>query len=182
MSGALPNTDFTAINIKSNQKTLVSETDRHVIVLGADPISGNSRTGSVDPMLVAFSDQENPLDFDPSNTNTAGSLRLSEGSQIIGGVKARQEILIWTDVALYSMQFIGPPYTFGLNLINDSSGLVAPKGAVSSPSGVYWMGYDSFYSYNGSYYQTNDVTQLQKGKGYWVKIASGINTLYIHTN
>ena len=131
-------------------QVIVSETDRHVIVLGADPISGSSRTGSVDPMLVAFSDQENPLDFDPSNTNTAGSLRLSEGSQIIGGVKARQEVLIWTDTALYSMQFIGPPYTFGLNLINDSSGLVSPKGAVSSPSGVYWMGYDSFYVYNGA--------------------------------
>ena len=88
--------------------------------------------------------------FDPSNTNTAGSLRLSEGSQIIGGVKARQEVLIWTDTALYSMQFIGPPFTFGLNLINDSSGLVSPKGAISSSSGVYWMGYDSFYVYNGS--------------------------------
>jgi len=131
-------------------QVLVSETDRHVIVLGADPISGSSRTGLVDPMLVAFSDQENPLDFDPSNTNTAGSLRLSEGSQIIGGVKARQEVLIWTDTALYSMQFIGPPFTFGINLINDSTGLISPKGAVSSSSGVYWMGYDSFYVYNGS--------------------------------
>ena len=131
-------------------QVLVSETDRHVIVLGSDAIVGSSRTGSVDPMLIAFSDQENPLEFEPLTTNTAGSLRLSEGSQIIGGVKARQEVLIWTDTALYSMQFIGPPYTFGLDLINDSSGLISPKGAISSSSGVFWMGYDSFYVYNGA--------------------------------
>ena len=67
-------------------------------------------------MLVAFSDQEDPLQFQPLTTNTAGSLRLSSGSKIIGAVKARQEILIWTDTSLYSMQFIGPPFTFGVNL------------------------------------------------------------------
>lgn len=131
-------------------QTIISETDRHVIVLGADPLSGGVRTGSVDPMLIAFSDQENATEFEPLNTNTAGSLRISEGSQIVGAVKARQEILIWTDVALYSMQFIGPPYTFGVNLINDSTGLISPKGAVTTPAGVYWMGYDSFYVYNGA--------------------------------
>jgi len=131
-------------------QTIISETDRHVVVLGADPLSGGVRTGSVDPMLIAFSDQENATEFEPLNTNTAGSLRISEGSQIVGAVKARQEILIWTDVALYSMQFIGPPYTFGVNLINDSTGLISPKGAVTTPAGVYWMGYDSFYVYNGA--------------------------------
>ena len=131
-------------------QTIISETDRHVVVLGADPLSGGVRTGSVDPMLIAFSDQENATEFEPLNTNTAGSLRISEGSQIVGAVKARQEILIWTDVALYSMQFTGPPYTFGVNLINDSTGLISPKGAVTTPAGVYWMGYDSFYVYNGA--------------------------------
>ena len=131
-------------------QTIISETDRHVVVLGADPLSGGVRTGSIDPMLIAFSDQENATEFEPLNTNTAGSLRISEGSQIIGAVKARQEILIWTDIALYSMQFTGPPYTFGVNLINDSTGLISPKGAVTTPAGVYWMGYDSFYVYNGA--------------------------------
>jgi hypothetical protein len=133
-------------------QAIVSETDRHLVVLGADPLNetGTARTGTLDPMLVAFSDQENPLDWEPTNTNTAGSLRLSEGSQIIGGVKARQEILIWTDIAVYSMQFTGPPYTFGINLINDSTGLISPNGAISTPAGVYWMGYDSFYVYNGA--------------------------------
>ena len=101
-------------------------------------------------MLVTFSDQENLLEFEPKETNTAGSLRLSEGSLIVGSVKARQETLIWTDTALYSMSFIGPPFTFGLNLINNNTGLISPNGAVTSPSGVYWMGYDNFYVYNGS--------------------------------
>jgi hypothetical protein len=131
-------------------QTLVSEKDRHVIVLGADPLSGTTRTGTVDPMLIAFSDQENELEFAPETTNTAGSIRLSEGRKIIGAVKARQEILIWTDTALYSMQFIGPPFTFGVSLINNNTGLIAPNAAVTAPTGVFWMGYDSFYVYNGS--------------------------------
>jgi hypothetical protein len=131
-------------------QTIVSEKDRHLIVLGADDLSGTTRTGVIDPMLIAFSDQENPLEFEPRTTNTAGSIRLSEGSVIIGSVKARQEILVWTDTALYSMQFIGPPFTFGINLINGNTGLIAPNAAITSPAGVYWMGYDSFYVYNGS--------------------------------
>jgi len=131
-------------------QVITSEKDRHLIVLGCDPISGSARTGTIDPMLIAFSDQENALDFEPLSTNTAGSLRLSSGSSIIGGVKARQEILVWTDTALYSMQFIGPPFTFGINLINEGTGLVGPKAAVTTPSGVYWMSYNNFYTYNGS--------------------------------
>ncbi len=131
-------------------QVITSEKDRHLIVLGADPISGSARTGAIDPMLIAFSDQENALDFEPLSTNTAGSLRLSSGSSIIGGVKARQEILVWTDTALYSMQFIGPPFTFGINLINEGTGLIGPKAAITTPSGVYWMSYNNFYSYNGS--------------------------------
>jgi hypothetical protein len=131
-------------------QVLVSETDRHVIVLGADPIVGSSRSGTIDPMLVAFSDQENALDFEPLTTNTAGDLRLDQGSLIVGGINTRQETLIWTDTALYSMQFIGPPYTFGVNLINNSSGLAGPKAAIDSPVGVFWMGQENFYVYNGS--------------------------------
>ena len=131
-------------------QVITSEKDRHLIILGADPFDGTSRSGASDPMLIAFSDQENELDFQPRSTNTAGSLRLSSGSAIIGAVKSRQEILIWTDTALYSMQFIGPPFTFGVNLINENTGLSAPKAAVTAPSGVYWMGYDNFYVYTGS--------------------------------
>ncbi len=131
-------------------QVITSEKDRHLIVLGADPLSGGIRTGAVDPMLIAFSDQENALEFEPQTTNTAGSLRLSSGSSIIGAVKSRQEILVWTDTALYSMQFIGPPFTFGVNLINEGTGLIGPKAAVTAPQGVFWMSYNNFYLYNGS--------------------------------
>ena len=131
-------------------QVITSETDRHLIVLGADPISGSSRTGTLDPMLIAFSDQENPLEFEPLSTNTAGSLRLSSGSSIIGGLKARQEVLIWTDTSLYSMNFIGPPLTFALNLINEGAGLIGPKAAANSPKGVFYMSKKGFYFYNGA--------------------------------
>jgi len=131
-------------------QVITSEKDRHLIVLGADPVSGSARTGVIDPMLIAFSDQENALDFEPQTTNTAGSLRLSSGSSIIGAVKSRQEILVWTDTALYSMQFVGPPLTFAVNLINEGTGLIGPKAAVTAPQGVFWMSYNNFYLYNGS--------------------------------
>jgi len=131
-------------------QVITSETDRHLVVLGADPISGSSRTGVIDPMLVAFSDQENELDFEPTTTNTAGSLRLSSGSFIVGGIKSRQEILIFTDTSLYSMNFIGPPLTFAINLINEGSGLLSPKSAVNAPNGVFYASKTGFYFYSGS--------------------------------
>ena len=131
-------------------QVITSETDRHLIVLGADPISGSSRTGVIDPMLVAFSDTENDLEFEPLTTNSAGSVRLSSGSLIVGGLKSRQETLIWTDTSLYSMTFIGPPLTFALNLINEGAGLIGPKAAANAPNGVYFMSKNAFYFYNGS--------------------------------
>jgi len=131
-------------------QVITSEIDRHLIVLGADPISGSARTGSIDPMLVAFSDQENELDFEPIITNTARSVRLSSGSSIVGGVKARQEVVIFTDTSVYSMQFVGAPLTFAINLINEASGLIGPKAAVTSSGGVFFMGYGNFYLYNGT--------------------------------
>tara|TARA_R100001163_G_scaffold48600_1_gene36528 strand:+ start:623 stop:2524 length:1902 start_codon:yes stop_codon:yes gene_type:complete len=131
-------------------QVVTSETDRHLIVLGADPIESGSRSGVVDPMLVAFSDQENALEFEPTSTNTAGSLRLSSGSQIVGGMKSRQEVLIWTDTSIYSMNFIGPPLTFSLNLINEGAGLIGPKAFVNAPNGVFYMSKQGFYFYNGA--------------------------------
>ncbi len=156
-------------------QVITSEIDRHLIVLGADPINdaGSARTGTVDPMLIAFSDQENNLDFEPKITNTAGSLRLSSGSSIIGAAKSRQEVLVWTDTALYSMQFVGPPFTFAVNLINEGTGLVGPKASVTAPSSVFWMGYNNFYAYNGSVqnlpcsvhnYVFNDINLTQSFK------------------
>ncbi len=131
-------------------QVIVSDIDRHAIVLGADPIENGVRSGKIDPLLVAFSDQENIFDWEPTSTNTAGSLRCSAGSEIIGAVRARQETLIWTDVALYSLQFIGPPLTFGLNLVNEGVSLIGPNAIVNSPSGIFWMDRKGFYTYNGS--------------------------------
>ena len=131
-------------------QTIVSDIDRHVIVLGADPIVGSARSGAIDPLLIAFSSQESITEWEPTSTNTAGSLRLSSGSQIIGGLRARQEILIWTDTALYSMQFVGAPFTFGVNLINENVGLISPNGFINAPDAVYWMARDGFYTYTGS--------------------------------
>lgn len=131
-------------------QVITSETDRHLIVLGPDPLSGGSRTGAIDPMMIAFSDSENELEFEPTSTNSAGSVRLSSGSLIIGGMKSRQEVLIWTDTSLYSMNFIGPPLIFALNLINEGAGLVSPKAAVNAPNGVYFASKSGFYFYNGS--------------------------------
>ena len=131
-------------------QTIVSDIDRHVIVLGADPIVGSARTGSIDPLLVAFGSQESLTDWEPTATNTAGDIRLSSGSQIVGGLRARQEILIWTDTSLYSMQFIGAPFTFGVNLINENVGMISPNAAINAPDGVYWMARDGFYKYAGA--------------------------------
>ena len=131
-------------------QVIVSDVDRHVLVLGSDPISGTSRTGSIDPLLISWCDQENILEWQPRSTNTAGSLRASAGSEIIGGLRARQETLIWTDTALYSLQFIGAPYTFGLNLVNQGVSLIGPNAAINTPSGIYWMDRKGFYSYTGS--------------------------------
>ncbi len=131
-------------------QVIVSDVDRHVLVLGSDPISGTSRTGSIDPLLISWCDQENILEWQPRSTNTAGSLRASAGSEIIGGLRARQETLIWTDTALYSLQFIGAPFTFGLNLVNQGVSLIGPNAAINTPSGIYWMDRKGFYSYTGS--------------------------------
>lgn len=154
-------------------QVIVSDVDRHVLVLGADPIESGARSGAIDPLLIAFSDQENAAEWEPLSTNTAGSLRCSAGSEIIGGLRARQETLIWTDVALYSLQFIGPPLTFGLNIINEGVSLVGPNCAVNTPAGVFWMDRKGFYRYSGTVqnvpctvqaYVYDDLNQLQSSQ------------------
>jgi hypothetical protein len=134
--------------------TLVSDIDRHVICFGADPISGSARTGSIDPMFIAWSDQENAAEWEPKSTNTAGSFRLSAGSSIVGALRARQETLVWTDTSLYSMTFVGQPFTFATNLVNEGVGLIGPNAAINTPKGVFWMDKKGFYNYTG---QINDV-------------------------
>jgi len=163
-------------------QVITSETDRHLVVLGCDPVSGSTRTGVIDPMLVAFSDSENELDFEPTATNSAGDVRLSSGSFIVGGLKSRQEILIWTDTSLYSMNFIGPPLTFAINLVNEGAGLLAPKACVNSPSGVFFASKTGFNFYNGAVqrlpcsvqeYVFNDIDLNQAFKSFM-----GVNSRY----
>jgi hypothetical protein len=131
-------------------QVVVSDVARHLVVMGADPIVGGVRTGVIDPMLIAFSDAENDLDFEPLSTNAAGSVRISSGSIIIGAIKSRQEILVFTDTSVYSMSFIGPPLTFGVNLVSEGYGLIAPNAVANAPNGVYFATATAFYFYSGS--------------------------------
>ena len=105
---AIPLSDLSGANLTPTValQVMVSDIDRHVVCFGADPISGTTRTGAIDPMNIAWSDQENAAEWEPLATNTAGSFRLSAGSSIIGAIRAKQETLVWTDTALYSMTFI----------------------------------------------------------------------------
>jgi hypothetical protein len=149
---AIPLSDLSGANLTPTValQVMVSDIDRHVVCFGADPVSGTTRTGAIDPMNIAWSDQENAAEWEPLATNTAGSFRLSAGSSIIGAVRAKQETLVWTDTALYSMTFIGQPFTFGLNLVNEGVGLVSPNAMINTPKGIFWMDRKGFYAYNGS--------------------------------
>ena len=127
-------------------QVIVSETDRHIIALGANTIG----TSTQDPMLVRWCNQEDAAVWTPKTTNTAGGLRLSAGSKIIGASRTREEIIIFTDIALYSMQFIGPPFTFSINLVTESVSMVSPQASINANNAIYFMDEDNFYIYEGS--------------------------------
>ena len=124
---------------------MVSTTDRHIICLGCNPLSETSQ----DLLQIRWCDQENPFDWTPSATNTAGGQRLSSGSEIIAAVKARQEILIWTDANLHSMRFTGPPFTFGFSLVGSSVSAISPNSVVAVGDKIFWMDTENFYAYTG---------------------------------
>lgn len=123
---------------------LVGMPERHLIVVGAET------GGQIDPMLVRWSDVEDYTDFIATATNSAGSFRLSIGSQIIAVVETTQQILIFTDEALYSMRFIGTPYVYSFNLLGLNCGAISPNGCEEVAGVVFWMGVGSFYLYNGA--------------------------------
>ena len=139
-----------------SRQVLVSDTDRHVICIGANTIG----TTVQDLMLVRWSDQENAVDWTPTATNTAGSLRLSSGSEIITAVETRQQILIWTDASLYSMRFVGPPFTFSITLLANNVSIISPNAVVSVGDRVYWMDTENFFMYGGQM-QTIPCTVLR---------------------
>jgi len=130
-------------------RVMVSDASRFVIALGCTDYVAPLGDGSFDPMLVRWSDQENYAVWEPGINNQAGSYRLSRGSEIISSLQTRQEILIWTDTALYSMQFIGPPYTWGFNILDGNISIASMNSMVEASNIVYWMGIDKFYAYTG---------------------------------
>ena len=135
------------------KQVLVSDQDRHVIVFGCDGLGANSSAtqgnGVQDPLLIRFSSQENPVDFFPTATNTAGDLRLGGGSTFVQAVETKQQILVFTNKTLHAMKFIGPPFTFGLQELSKNITIMSPFSAVAVEDAVYWMGVDTFYVYSG---------------------------------
>ena len=128
------------------KQILVSDRDRHVVAFGCD---AENNIGVQDPLLIRFSDQESFTVWKSEITNTAGDLRVGSGSEIICAVETRNQILVFTDIALHSMQFLGPPYTFGIAQIADNITIVGPNAAVAVDDKVFWMGNGDFYVYTG---------------------------------
>ena len=141
------------LSTKSGTKTSVPQVAKHVIAFGCDGFGGNSTAtqgdGVQDPLLVRFSSQENPIDWFPTATNTAGDLRLGGGSTFVQAVETKQQILIFTNKSLHSMKFIGPPCTFGLQELSKNITIMCPSSAIAVEDAVYWMGVDTFYVYGG---------------------------------
>jgi len=135
------------------KQVLVSDVDRHVIAFGCDAVNSSSSAaqgnGVQDPLLIRFSSQENPVDWFPTATNTAGDLRLGAGSTFVQAVETKREILVYTDKSLHSMRFIGPPFTFGITQIASNITIMSPSAAIATEDVVYWMGIDNFYVHAG---------------------------------
>lgn len=126
-------------------QVLVSPNDRHLIALGCDDIGSTAP----DPLLVRWSTEEDAYDWEPRRDNSAGGQRLSLGSYIICGLRTRQEILIWTDLGLWSMKYIGTPYVFGFDVIAEGLSIIGPNVAINAGNMLFWMDRGIFYAYTG---------------------------------
>lgn len=127
-------------------QVMVSDTDRHTIAFGTNAIGSST----IDPLFVRWSDQENPFDWTPTATNTSGGVSLPAGSYILGALKTRQEILIFTDNSIHSMRYSGSPFTYQFSLVSEGFSMVSPKAATSAGDAVYFMDRGGFYMYNGA--------------------------------
>jgi len=123
----------------------LSEQDRHVLAFGCTPLFG----GDLDPLLIRFSSQEDFLDWNPASTNTAGDLRISSGNQIVAVEQTSQQTVVLTDSSAHTLQFIGPPFTFGIREVGVGISTAGPNCAVAANGVVYWMGLGEFYMYDG---------------------------------
>ena len=127
------------------RRIMVSGADRHVVCFGCNPLGETDQ----DLLMVRWSDQEDPADWTPTATNTAGSQRISSGSEIISAQKTRQEMLIWTDTALHAMRFTGPPFTFGFSMLANNVSIIGPNAVTTVGDKVFWMDRENFYVYTG---------------------------------
>ncbi len=128
---------------------MVSDSSRFVICFGTNDPSGALFSAAQDPLLIRWSQQEEYYTWTPSPTNQAGDYRLSRGSEIVAAQQTRQEILVWTDAALYSMQYLGPPYVWGFQIMGDNLSIAGPNVVSVANNVTYWMGTDKFYMYSG---------------------------------
>lgn len=133
----------------TTNQIISSAVQRFVIAFGANPYDPADANTTFDPLLVRWSDQENAFDWVPSALNQSGEQRLSVGSEIIQAVNTRQEIVVFTDAAVYSMQYLGPPYVWGFQLLQDNISIMGPKAAITINNITYWMGKDKFFMYSG---------------------------------
>jgi hypothetical protein len=123
----------------------VSDVSRFVFALGCNDIA----VAEIDPLLIRWSDQEDVTNWSPASVNQAGSIRLSHGSKIVTSVQSRQEIVVWTDTSVYSLQYVGAPIVWGTSLVGDNTSIVSQNSAVYANGVSYWMGVDKFYKYDG---------------------------------
>ncbi len=129
----------------TTRQVMVSDTDRHVLCFGANPIG----SATFDPLLIRWSSQESVTDWTPTATNTAGSIRLSQGSEIVTAVRTSRQVLVFTENSLHSVQFIGPPFTFGTAILGTNVRIAGPNTAIAVNDLVFWMGQENFYVYDG---------------------------------
>jgi hypothetical protein len=161
------------------KQILISDQDRHVIAFGCDP---ENNPGVPDPLLIRFSSQESLTDWAATATNTAGDLRIGSGSEIITAIETRQQLLVFTDVSLHAMQFLGPPFTFGINSISENITIAGPLAATAVEDNVFWMGQEEFYVYNGTVQRipctVRDYVFSDLNEGQFGKVAASTNTAY----
>jgi len=170
----------TSANPTATRLSLVSPTTRHLIHFGTETTIGTPSTQ--DDMFIRFSDQENINDYAPTAVNTAGTFRLQDGTKIVGAIKAKENILVWTDNALYTMKYIGAPFTFGFEQVGTNCGLIGKNAVIEIDGVAYWMGTNGFFAFDGTVrslpcsvedyvYDQIDVTKGQQ-------IAAGIDNLH----
>jgi len=167
--------------------SIVSERDRHLIILGTETIIGTENTQ--DKMFIRFSDQENLSDYTPTSTNTAGTFRVDSGVKIVGAAKAKDYILILTDTSAYIMQFVGPPFTFSIRQVGSNCGLIGQHAIKYVNGKVFWMGQaGGFFVYDGTVKSlpclVEDFVFTSKGDNLGInytageQVYAGLNHLY----